>query len=142
MFLYVPKLLIRLLEAFYWGLSVTSCWVRRPRPFGCPINRGSLLPKHHGFRSWEEGALTSGRMAQFWLLQDGGLRGQEEEEAEEAEKTQLDPESDFLWTLDLFFRKPLGPSSLEQSLALHSAASVLDLVFTPAQGLHTSSSLP
>lgn len=112
MFLYVPKLLIRLLEAFYCGLSGTSCWVRRPRPFGYPINRGSLLPKYHGFRSWEEGALTLGRMALFsWLLEDGGPRGQEEEEAEEAEKTQLDTEGDLFWTLGLFFRKPLGSSA-------------------------------
>lgn len=51
-------------------------------------------------------------MAQFsWLLKDGGPRGQEEEEAEEAEKTELDTESDLFWTLGLFFRKSLGPSS-------------------------------
>lgn len=77
-------------------------------------------------------------MAQFsGLLEDGGPRGQEEEEAEETEKTQLDTEGDLFWTLGLFFRKPLGSSAREQSLTLHSAASVLDLALTPAQELQT-----
>lgn len=49
--------------------------------------------------------------------EDGGPRGEEEEDAEEAKKTGLDTEGDLLWTLSLFFRKPLGPSSGEQNLS-------------------------
>lgn len=36
MFLYVPKLLIRLLESFYWGLSVTAAGFADPGLSGAP----------------------------------------------------------------------------------------------------------
>lgn len=120
MFLYVPKLLIRPLEAFLLGPKCNGLLCSQARTF-------QRLHEQRLFASVAvqgyvrgEGRPDLGRMFQFsWVLADGGPRGEEEEE--EAEEAKTDCTSSGLGAASKSGSPP-GRIPESRILALRSAA--------------------
>lgn len=131
MFLYVPKLLIRPLEAFLLGPKCNKLLCSQIRTFQRLHKQGLFASIASQGSMLGEGSPDLWRMFQFpWVLRDGGSRGEEEAETEKA-KMELDTVSLPLDSGWLLSQEALGRIPESRILALPQCRRVYTFIPLP-----------